>query len=125
LKKGYNPKGIAPPPRETAFVKTASTRPTPFKSGFLALVITDDPSEARLSPQRSLSMPVGTVKWFNPTKGFGFIQPDSGGKDVFVHISAVQRAGLESLEEGQRIEFQVVPGRDGRTSADQLKVPND
>ena len=58
-------------------------------------------------------MPVGTVKWFNPTKGFGFIQPDSGGKDVFVHISAVQRAGLESLEEGQRIEFQVVPGRDG------------
>ena len=67
-------------------------------------------------------MPVGTVKWFNPTKGFGFIQPDSGGKDVFVHISAVQRAGLESLDEGQRIEFQVVPGRDGRTSADQLKV---
>ncbi len=70
-------------------------------------------------------MPVGTVKWFNPTKGFGFIQPDSGGKDVFVHISAVQRAGLETLEEGQRIEFQVVPGRDGRTSADQLKMPND
>lgn len=67
-------------------------------------------------------MPVGTVKWFNPTKGYGFIQPDGGGKDVFVHISAVERAGLESLQEGQRIEYQVVPGRDGRTSADQLKA---
>jgi CspA family cold shock protein len=67
-------------------------------------------------------MPLGTVKWFNPTKGFGFIQPDSGGKDVFVHISAVQRAGMESLDEGQRLEFQVVPGRDGRTSADNIKA---
>jgi CspA family cold shock protein len=85
---------------------------------------TIDPSEA-VAAERSLSMPVGIVKWFNPTKGFGFIQPDNGGKDVFVHISAVQRAGLETLEEGQRIEFQVVPGRDGRTSADQLRVPND
>jgi len=66
-------------------------------------------------------MPAGTVKWFNPTKGFGFIQPDNGGKDVFVHISAVQQAGMESLEEGQRIEFQVKPGRDGRTAADDLK----
>jgi CspA family cold shock protein len=69
-------------------------------------------------------MPLGTVKWFNPTKGFGFIQPDSGGKDVFVHISAVQRAGMETLEEGQRLEFQVVPGRDGRTSADNIKATN-
>jgi CspA family cold shock protein len=69
-------------------------------------------------------MPLGTVKWFNPTKGFGFIQPDSGGKDVFVHISAVQRAGMETLEEGQRLEFQVVPGRDGRTSADNIKAVN-
>ena len=67
-------------------------------------------------------MPVGTVKWFNPTKGYGFIQPDSGGKDVFVHISAVQRAGMESLDEGQKVEFQVVPGRDGRTSADNIKA---
>jgi cold shock protein len=66
-------------------------------------------------------MPVGTVKWFNPTKGYGFIQPEQGGKDVFVHISAVERAGLETLQEGQRVEYQVVPGRDGRTSADQLK----
>jgi CspA family cold shock protein len=67
-------------------------------------------------------MPVGTVKWFNPTKGYGFIQPDGGKKDVFVHISAVERAGLASLEEGQRVEFQVVAGRDGRSAADQLKV---
>jgi CspA family cold shock protein len=71
---------------------------------------------------RSSPMPLGTVKWFNPTKGYGFIQPDSGGKDVFVHISAVQRAGMESLDEGQRLEFQVVPGRDGRTSADNIKA---
>jgi CspA family cold shock protein len=70
-------------------------------------------------------MPLGTVKWFNPTKGFGFIQPDSGGKDVFVHISAGQRAGMESLDEGQRLEFQVVPGRDGRTSADDSKPANE
>jgi CspA family cold shock protein len=67
-------------------------------------------------------MPVGAVKWFNPTKGFGFIQPDGGGKDVFVHISAVQRAGMETLDEGQRVEFQIVPGRDGRSSADQLRA---
>ena len=67
-------------------------------------------------------MPLGTVNWFNPTKGYGFIQPDSGGKDVFVHISAVQRAGMETLDEGQRLEFQVVPGRDGRTSADNIKA---
>jgi CspA family cold shock protein len=66
-------------------------------------------------------MPVGTVKWFNPTKGFGFIQPDGGKKDVFVHISAVQAAGMDSLQEGQRVEFQIVAGRDGRAAADNLK----
>jgi CspA family cold shock protein len=70
-------------------------------------------------------MPLGTVKWFNPTKGFGFIQPDSVGKDLFVHISSVQRAGMETLDEGQRLEFQVVPGRVGRTSADDIKPSND
>ena len=69
-------------------------------------------------------MATGTVKWFNEQKGYGFIQPDQGGKDVFVHISAVQRAGMETLEEGQRLEFQVVPGRDGRTSADNIKAVN-
>ena len=65
-------------------------------------------------------MPAGTVKWFNPVKGYGFIEPEEGGKDVFVHISAVHRAGMETLREGQKIQFEVVPGRDGKTSADNL-----
>ena len=59
----------------------------------------------------------GTVKWFNATKGFGFIAPDEGGKDVFVHISAVERAGLKGLDENQKIEYEMVSGRDGRESA--------
>ena len=65
-------------------------------------------------------MPTGTVKWFNPTKGYGFIQPQDGGKDVFVHISAVERAGLSSLNEGQDIEFELVSNR-GKTSAENLR----
>ena len=59
----------------------------------------------------------GTVKWFNSTKGFGFIEPDSGGKDVFVHISAVERAGLTGLADNQKVTFDVEAGRDGRESA--------
>ena len=68
-------------------------------------------------------MPVGTVKWFNSTKGFGFIQPDQGGTDVFIHISAVERAGLSSLAEGQKVSYdeQLDPKR-GKTSADNLKA---
>jgi len=66
-------------------------------------------------------MPTGTVKWFNPTKGYGFIQPQDGGKDVFVHISAVERAGLSSLNEGQVVEYELVTNR-GKTSAENLKV---
>jgi cold shock protein len=68
-------------------------------------------------------MPKGTVKWFNPTKGYGFIQPQGGGgsRDVFVHISAVERAGLSSLNEGQVVEFEEVSNR-GKTSAENLKV---
>jgi CspA family cold shock protein len=62
-------------------------------------------------------MPMGTVKWFNPTKGYGFIAPDTGGKDVFVHISAVQKAGLRSLNEGQKIAFEVEQQQNGRTAA--------
>lgn len=67
-------------------------------------------------------MATGTVKWFNASKGYGFIAPEDGGKDVFVHVSAVERAGLSGLKEGQRVEFDVVPGRDGRTAADNLKA---
>ncbi len=65
-------------------------------------------------------MSVGTVKWFNPTKGFGFIEPEDGGKDAFVHISAVQKAGMDTLREGQKIEYELVPGDGGRSSAENL-----
>nr|WP_249799599.1 MULTISPECIES: cold-shock protein [unclassified Bradyrhizobium] len=64
---------------------------------------------------------MGTVKWFNPTKGYGFIQPDNGGKDVFVHISAVEKAGLSSLNEGAKVSFDVVNNR-GKDSAENLRV---
>jgi CspA family cold shock protein len=63
----------------------------------------------------------GTVKWFNATKGFGFIQPDNGGKDVFVHISAVERAGLSSLNEGAKVSYEEMENR-GKTSAENLRV---
>jgi len=66
-------------------------------------------------------MPTGTVKWFNATKGYGFIQPQAGVKDVFVHISAVERAGLRTLNEGQQIEYEVVANR-GKEAAENLKV---
>ncbi|HJN26155.1 MAG TPA: cold-shock protein [Rhodospirillales bacterium] len=65
-------------------------------------------------------MSVGTVKWFNPTKGFGFIEPEDGGQDAFVHISAVQKAGMDTLREGQKVEFELVPGDNGRSSAESL-----
>ena len=66
-------------------------------------------------------MSKGTVKWFNATKGYGFIQPNNGGKDVFVHISAVEKAGLSALNEGQTVEYEEVANR-GKTSAENLKV---
>jgi CspA family cold shock protein len=67
-------------------------------------------------------MPKGTVKWFNPTKGYGFIAPESGGKDVFVHISAVQKAGLRSLNEGQTVTFDIEQQQNGRAAAVNLSA---
>ena len=64
----------------------------------------------------------GTVKWFNPTKGFGFFAPEDGGKDVFLHISAVERANLRTIEDGQRVTFEIESGRDGRQSARDLAL---
>jgi CspA family cold shock protein len=69
-----------------------------------------------------MAMPTGSVKWFNPVKGFGFIVPDDGSEDAFVHISAVERAGLTTLNEGQKIEFELQPGRNGRMAAANLQI---
>ena len=69
-------------------------------------------------------MTTGTVKWFNPVKGFGFIEPEDGSKDAFVHISAVERAGLQTLREGQKVSYELVPGQNGKSSAENL-VAND
>ena len=67
-------------------------------------------------------MTTGTVKWFNPAKGYGFIAPDDGSKDAFVHISALERAGLSTLAEGQRVEFELQPGQNGKSAAVDLKL---
>jgi CspA family cold shock protein len=67
-------------------------------------------------------MATGTVKWFNGQKGYGFIQPEEGGADVFVHISAVERAGLSTLKEGQKVSYELERGRNGKTSAVNLRV---
>ncbi|NOR61769.1 MAG: cold-shock protein [Rhodobacteraceae bacterium] len=64
----------------------------------------------------------GTVKWFNPTKGFGFIQPEDGGSDVFVHISAVEQAGLSGLDDNQKVSYELEAGRNGKESASDLKL---
>ena len=76
---------------------------------------------SRIAACKEINMPSGTVKWFNPTKGYGFIQPDDGGKDVFVHISAVEQAGMRSLNDGQKISFDLESGRQGKLSAVNLK----
>lgn len=67
-------------------------------------------------------MPIGTVKWFNATKGYGFIQPDDGSKDVFLHISDVERSGIGAPQEGQKLEYELQRGQQGKTSAGNLKL---
>ncbi len=67
-------------------------------------------------------MPTGTVKWFNPAKGFGFIEPEDGSNDAFVHISAVEAAGLSTLNEGQKVTYDLQPGQNGKTAAENLVV---
>ncbi len=67
-------------------------------------------------------MTIGTVKFFNTDRGYGFIAPEDGSKDAFVHISALERAGISSLGEGQRVEYELQPGRDGKSSAENLKL---
>ena len=67
-------------------------------------------------------MAEGTVKWFNDAKGFGFIEPEDGGKDAFVHISAVERAGLRTLNEGQKVSYELQTGQNGKTSAENLSI---
>ena len=71
---------------------------------------------------KDYKMATGTVKWFNPTKGFGFIVPDEGGADALVHISAVERAGLSTLNEGQRVNFDLEDGRNGKKSAENISA---
>ena len=67
-------------------------------------------------------MPAGTVKWFNTTKGYGFIQPESGGSDVFVHITALERSGLTGLADNQKVTYELREGRDGRETAEEIRV---
>jgi cold shock protein len=90
-----------------------ATAPSQFASGRRLDIVQMQHLEATLAK--------GTVKWFNPTKGYGFIQPMGGGRDVFVHISAVERAGLSTLNEGQIVEYEEVANR-GKTSAENLKI---
>jgi CspA family cold shock protein len=80
------------------------------------------PRGGTLSHERDIAMAIGTVKWFNATKGYGFIQPDDGSKDVFLHISDVQRAGLQDPREGDKLEYDLQRGQQGKTSAGNLKL---
>ena len=97
--------------------------PRPGRDGRLCaedvslLAPTDDAHQGAPSAQETH---VGTVKWFNATKGYGFIEPEDGSKDVFVHAKAVERAGLGTLEEGQRVRYELRPGRNGKLSAENL-----
>jgi CspA family cold shock protein len=95
----------------------AGSRRRVFSCGFLG----DRPRVVTVVKKGSADVATGIVKWFNATKGYGFIQPDKGGKDVFVHISAVERAGLSSLNEGAKVSYEEMENR-GKTSAENLRV---
>ena len=101
--------------RSEGFCKRSTASPFYWKHSLNELMC------CALIPLEETSMATGTVKWFNPTKGYGFIQPQGGGKDVFVHISAVERAGLSSLNEGQVVQYEIESSR-GKESAINLKV---
>jgi CspA family cold shock protein len=83
---------------------------------------TRDVRVAALCHERNTAMSTGTVKWFNATKGYGFIQPDDGSKDVFLHISDMQRSGIQDVREGDKLEFEVQQGQQGKTSACNLRM---
>ena len=100
---------VAPIERRTAFRKKPTVDPTLYR-------------ECRSVYFERLSMAIGTVKWFNAQKGYGFIQPDDGSKDVFVHISAVERSGIGNLREGQKLSYELERGNQGKTSAVALKT---
>ena len=101
---------------------TASLKARRFTlAGFSCGVTSDGPMVSPSVKLGSASVATGVVKWFNPGKGFGFIQPDNGGKDVFVHISAVERAGLSTLNEGAKVSYEEKENR-GKTSAENLRV---
>ena len=89
---------------------------------FVELVIFREWHGGQRYYEEELLMATGTVKWFNPAKGFGFIEPDGGGEDAFVHISAVEQAGLSTLQEGQKVNFELQPGRNGKSSAENLTI---
>ena len=102
----------------------ASTQRRLFRAGLYWPFISPDFCHhlmAFKNPRGETTVAVGTVKWFNATKGYGFIQPETGGKDVFVHISAVERAGLSSLNEGAKVSYEVTANR-GKESAENLRV---
>jgi cold shock protein len=108
--------GMAEPRIERVFSFNAVSTPGPLRYGLWAPTIL-----SRQTNQWRAAVATGTVKWFNPTKGYGFVQPQGGGKDVFVHISAVERAGLSTLNEGAVIEYEIVANK-GKESAENIKV---
>ncbi len=101
---------MKPPPPGSGLVKGRHAQATETPTAV-------DLSKPPVTREGDVFMVNGVVKWFNPTKGYGFIAPEAGGKDIFVHISAVQKAGMRSLNEGQRLGFEVEQQQNGRTAA--------